>query len=60
MVGIRNVDAGWGVYGFARNLLEARPTYQAENDVFPNGTESAFLGPSAFASYGVKFEYVFD
>ena len=60
MIGLRNVDAGWGVYGFARNLLEARPTYHRDADVFPDGTESAYLAPSAFTSYGIKFEYVFD
>jgi outer membrane receptor protein involved in Fe transport len=60
MLGIRNIDKGWGIYGFARNLLEARPTYHPENDVFPNGTQAAFLAPSAFTSYGVKFEYVFE
>ena len=59
MIGIRNVDAGWSITAFARNLLEARPTYHAEFDPFPNGTESQHLGPSSFASYGVKMEYVF-
>lgn len=60
LVGIRNVEKGWSVSAFARNLLEARPTYNAAKDVFPNGTESAFLGPSAFTSYGVKFEYLIE
>ena len=60
MIGIRNTDAGWSVTAFARNLLEARPTYHPENDPFPNGTETQFLAPSAFTSYGVKMEYLFD
>ncbi len=60
MIGIRNVDAGWSVTAFARNLLEARPTYHPENDTFPNGTETQHLGPSSFASYGVKLEFLFD
>lgn len=59
-IGIRNIVKGWTVSAFARNLLEARPTYHPENDVFPDGTQSAFLGPQAFTSYGVKLEYVFD
>ena len=60
MVGIRNVDAGWSVAAFARNLLEARPTYQAAENPFPEGRISQFLGPQAFTQYGVKFEYTFD
>jgi outer membrane receptor protein involved in Fe transport len=60
MIGIRNVDAGWSVSAFARNLLEARPTYHSENDTFPNGTETQHLGPSSFTSYGVKMEYLFN
>ena len=60
MIGIRNLEAGWSVSAFARNLLEARPTYQADKDPFPTGLLSQFLGPQAFSNYGVKFEYVFD
>jgi outer membrane receptor protein involved in Fe transport len=60
MIGIRNADAGWSVTAFARNILEARPTYHAENDPFPDGTATQHLGPSAFTTYGVKLEYFFD
>ena len=60
MIGIRNVDAGWSIAAFARNLLEARPTYHPEFDPFPEGSFSQFLGPQAFTNYGVKLEYVFD
>ena len=60
MIGIHNVEAGWSVTAFARNLLEARPTYHPENDTFPNGIETQHLGPAAFTSYGIKMEYVFD
>ncbi|MDH3533922.1 MAG: TonB-dependent receptor, partial [Gammaproteobacteria bacterium] len=60
MVGIRNVQAGWSLSAFARNLLEARPTYHPENNPFPEGIISQFLGPQAFTSYGVKFEYMFE
>ena len=45
------------VFVFARNLLEARPTYNAKYDIFPNGVASASLGPSNFTTYGVKFDY---
>jgi len=60
MIGIRNLDAGWSVSAFARNILEARPTYQPDKNPFPEGRISQFLGPQAFSSYGVKFEYVFE
>ncbi len=60
MVGVRNVASGWSVAAFARNLLEARPTYNPNKDPFPEGSFSQYLGPQAFTSYGVKFEYIFD
>ena len=60
MIGFRNLDAGWSVSAFARNLLEARPTYQANKDPFPSGSFSQFLGPQAFTQYGVKLEYAFE
>lgn len=60
LAGVRNIDAGWAVYGFARNLLEARPSYNSQFDVFPNGLASAHVGPSSFTSYGLKFEYIFE
>ncbi len=60
MVGIRNVEAGWSIQAFARNLLEARPTYQPDEDPYPTGLMTQYLGPQAFTNYGVKFEYVFD
>jgi iron complex outermembrane receptor protein len=60
MVGVRNPEMGWGIYAYGRNLLEARPTYHPDKDVFANGLESVHLSPASFASYGVKFEYLFD
>ncbi len=60
MIGIRNIDGGWSVSAFARNIFEARPTYHAEADPFPRGTESQHLGPSSFSEYGVKLELLFD
>jgi len=60
IIGLRNPDKGWAVSAFARNLLEARPTYFPSKDVFPNGLESAHLSPASFTTYGVKFEYFFD
>jgi outer membrane receptor protein involved in Fe transport len=60
MVGLRNADKGWGAYVYARNLLEARPTYHPELDPFPDGLASAYLSPSSFTTYGVRLEYTFD
>ncbi len=57
MAGISDIDAGWTVSIFARSLLEARPTYHARNDPFPNGLQSQHLSPSSFTTYGVKFVY---
>ncbi len=56
--GLGDIDGKWRVSVYARNLLEARPTYNAEFDVFPNGLASTEgMGPSSFTTYGVKFEY---
>ena len=57
MVGLGDIDGKWTVSVFARNLLEARPSYNAEFDTFPNGVASTSMGPSNFTTYGVKFEY---
>jgi len=57
MVGLGDIDGLWMVSVFARNLLEARPSYNSQFDLFPNGIASTSLGPSAFTTYGVKFEY---
>ncbi len=56
-MGLGDIDGKWMVSVFARNLLEARPSYKARYDIFPNGVASASLGPSKITTYGVKFEY---
>lgn len=58
-VGFGDSDGHWLASLYGRNLLEARPSYNAEFDVTPDGFISATLGPSAFASYGVKVWYNF-
>ena len=58
MVGLGDIDGKWMVSVFARNLLEARPSYNAKFDIFPNGVASTSLGPSNFTTYGVKFDYI--
>ena len=60
MLGLRNIESGWSVAAFARNIFEARPTYHPEFDPFPSGTITQHMGPSAYTSYGVKMEYVFN
>ena len=63
MAGIGDAAGKWVVSLFARNLFEARPSYNAQYDSFPNGLAGSGddtgvqLGPSSFVSYGVKFEY---
>ena len=57
-VGFGDLDGRWVVAVFGRNLLEARPSYNAQFDTFPDGLESTEgIGPSSFTTYGVKFTY---
>jgi iron complex outermembrane receptor protein len=58
--GIRNVENDWALSLFARNLLEARPSYNAEYDAIPDGLEAVHLSPSSFTSYGIKLEYFLE
>ena len=63
MAGLGTIGGRWLVSIFARNLFEARPTYNAEADIFPNGLAGSgddtgiHLGASSFTTYGLKFEY---
>ncbi len=57
-VGFGAIDGTWAVAVFGRNLLEARPSYNAQFDTFPDGLESTEgIGPASFTTYGVKFTY---
>lgn len=64
-VGFGDIKGTWVVSVFARNLFEARPSYNAEYDTFPNGLAGSgddtgvYLGPSSFMTYGLKLEYRF-
>lgn len=61
--GLGDADGKWIVSVFARNLFEARPSYNAQYDTYPNGLAGSgddtgvYLGASSFTSYGLKFEY---
>jgi len=61
--GFGTLNGKWMVSIFARNLFEARPSYNAEFDIFPNGLAGSgddtgvHLGASSFTTYGLKFEY---
>jgi hypothetical protein len=61
--GLGDPDGKWIVSVFARNLFEARPSYNAEYDTYPNGLAGSgddtgvYLGASSFTTYGLKFEY---
>jgi outer membrane receptor protein involved in Fe transport len=56
-LGIGPADGTWEVALFGRNLLEARPEYNAQFDVRANGLQATPLSRSHFRSYGVKFRY---
>jgi hypothetical protein len=60
ILGIRNLEDNWAVSLFARNILEARPSYNAEFDTIPDGLEAVHLSPSSFTTYGIKFEYFIE
>ena len=61
--GFGTLNGKWMVSIFARNLFEARPSYNVELDIFPNGLAGSgddtgvHLGASSFTTYGLKFEY---
>ena len=63
MLGFGDLDGRWMVSVFGRNLLEARPSYNAQFDTFPIGLAGpgddtgTHVGPSQFTTYGVKFTY---
>lgn len=56
-VSFGKADGSWTLAAFARNLLEARPTYNAEFDLRANGIETYGLPTSAFTTYGLQFQY---
>lgn len=56
-LGIGSADGTWEVAVFGRNLLEARPEYNAQFDIRANGLQTTSLSRSHFKSYGVKFHY---
>ena len=63
MVGFGDLAGRWTVSLFARNLLEARPSYNAQYDVIPDGLAGSgddtgvHLSQSSFTIYGLKFHY---
>lgn len=59
IVSLRGVEEPWQLSVFARNILEARPSYNKKFDVIPNGTAAVHLSPASFRQMGVKFEYFF-
>jgi len=66
MMGLGDLKGRWVVSVFVRNLFEARPSYNAEFDTFPNGLAGSgddtgvYLGESSFMTYGLKLEYRFQ
>ncbi|NNE37994.1 MAG: TonB-dependent receptor, partial [Gammaproteobacteria bacterium] len=59
-VGLSDVNDTWEIAGFVRNALGAKPTYNPEFDVIPNGLLNADMSPSYFRTYGVNVRYNFQ
>jgi len=58
--GIGDIGESWQVSAYAHNLLEARPTYQPEYDIIPDGlfsSQESNLSRSSFTSYGIQVKY---
>ncbi len=49
----------WVISGYARNILEPRPSYHPENDIEPDGLASGDMSANGFTHYGLKFRYNF-
>lgn len=58
-LGFGNEKGTWMLVGYARNILEARPSYNPKHDIQPDGFESTGLSSSSFLSYGLRFQYNF-
>jgi len=56
-VGIGPADDRWRFSVWARNLLEATPTYRPELDLASDGFVVVANTPGDFTTYGIKFQY---
>ena len=53
-------DGNWKLTAFARNLLEASPSYNAEFDLLVEAIQSPVVYRSSYTSYGLSFRYTYD
>lgn len=58
--GIGTQDGRWRLVGFARNIFEPRPKYNAEFNLLDTGFVNTNVGRGVFASYGVRLDYNFQ
>lgn len=56
---LSNQEENWKISVFARNLLEARPSYHEELDVDPEGILFRDMSQNQFRSFGIKGQYSF-
>jgi hypothetical protein len=59
-LGFGDVNDTWEISLWARNILEAVPSYNPEFDVAPSFIRTGGLSPSHLMSYGVRFEYNYN
>jgi len=58
-IGLGDMEDTWMVSAYVRNLFEARPSYNPEYDIEPDGIEYKSLGPTEVTAYGIKLVYNF-
>jgi hypothetical protein len=57
LVGIGDVNQTWDINVYARNILQARQKYFAENDFEEQGRQTDDMPQSAWFSYGIQFNF---
>ncbi len=53
-------EGAWKLTAFARNVLEASPSYNAEFDLTPEAIQSPVVYRSSYMSYGLSFRYNYN
>lgn len=59
-LGFGDINDTWEVSAWARNILEAVPSYNPEYDVAPSFIRTGGLSPSHLMSYGVRLKYNYN
>ncbi len=58
-VGLGDIDDSWMVTFSGRNLFEQRERYNPEQDLSPNGVNTARVGANNVRSFALQFQYNF-